>query len=318
MPIAASPIEPSALTAAPQALADVTRLASAVRSLATAPGITPTPLANVWVMKLETSVPYHRGRNSGLSVAVAVSGRKIVTLGGEQTVNDIGHVLTMHGDTAYEAVVEASGDAPYIALKLQLPPELVAETLVRFADTASGPPAARTSTLVDCQPMDNTLAGPLLRLLESFADPADCHMLAPLHLREICYRILRSPAFGVLASLVSGPDARLVRALRYIEAHADRPDLTVAKIASEVAMSPSRLAHGFTALYGQSPMQYRRQVRLDRARRYLLSPRSTVAAAADKAGYASASHFSREFKAAFGLAPRQYADAMMAADLPGD
>ncbi|WP_269583341.1 helix-turn-helix transcriptional regulator [Roseibium sp. Sym1] len=313
MSIAPSP--PSPLTLRETASPEVERLLSVVRDLATSEGVTPTPLANVWVMRIGNNVPYHRGRNSGLSVAVAVSGRKIVTLDGRTVVNDSGQVIAMHGDTAYEAVVRASPAEPYIALKLQLPPDLVAGTLVRFAETGQEPPSAENSSLLSSQPLDNALAGPLLRLLECFREPADCHMLAPLHLKEICYRILRSPAFGVLRSLVSGADARLVKALHYIETHADRADLTVAEIASEVAMSPSRFAHGFTALYGQSPMQYRKQVRLERARRYLLSAGSSVAVAAEQAGYASQSHFTRDFKSLFGLAPRQYANAMRSARL---
>lgn len=293
------------------------RLAVTVHRLAKSRGVTPTPLATTWVMKLQDSVPYHRGHNRGLCVTVAVSGRKVVTLGGHRIVNDSGHIITMHGDTAYEATVEASDAEPYIALKLQLPPDLVAETLVRFTDTGLEQPAAGENALFASQKLDDALAGPLLRLVESFTDPGDCQVLAPLHLQELCYRLLRSPAFSVLKSLVSATDARLVRALRYLETHADRSDLTVAEVASEIAMSPSRFAHEFTALFGQSPMRYRRQVRLDRARRYLLSPRSTVAEAAETAGYASTSHFSREFKAAFGLAPRQYTDAMASAGFLG-
>lgn len=310
-----APSRSSPLNTLEPASPDVERLFSTVRDLATLEGITLTPLANVWVMRIGSNVPYHRGRNNGLSVAVAVSGRKIVTLDSRTVVNDSGQIIAMHGDTAYEAVVQASHAEPYIALKLQLPPALVAETLVRFAETGQEPPSDSCNALLASQPLEDALAGPLLRLLESFREPADCHVLAPLHLKEICYRILRSPAFGVLRSLVSGADARLVRALDYIEAHADRADLTVAEIASEVAMSPSRFAHGFTALYGQSPMQYRKQVRLERARRYLLSARASVAMAAEQAGYASPSHFTRDFKSLFGLAPRQYANAMRSADL---
>ncbi|MDN3718505.1 hypothetical protein QW131_02885 [Roseibium salinum] len=54
-------------------------MARAVSRLAQSEGVTPTPLANAWLLKLRESVPYHRGRNRGLSVAVAISGRKIVT-----------------------------------------------------------------------------------------------------------------------------------------------------------------------------------------------------------------------------------------------
>ncbi|GAB2185387.1 AraC family transcriptional regulator [Roseibium sp. LAB1] len=285
-------------------------LAHAVRTFATAEGVTLSPIATVWALRLSENIPYHRGRNRGLSIAVAVSGRKSVSLGDSEIVNDRGHVIAFHGDTAYSAVVEGSSAEPYLALKLQLPPDLIAQTLVRLAETDADVPRAANNTVISCEPLDDALAGPLLRLMASFQDPADCHLLAPLCLQEICYRILRSDAFSVLRTLVSATDERLVKALRYIETHAERPDLTVAEIASEVAMSPSHFAHGFTALFAQAPLQYRKQIRLDRARQHLLMSDTSVARAAEIAGYASTSHFTREFKSAFGMAPRQYADAL--------
>mgnify|MGYP000604076563 CR=1 FL=1 len=295
----------------PERAASVCGLAEALWDFAGCEGVTPSPLESVWALRLSQTLPYYRGRNRGLSVAVSVSGRKIVTLGDRQIVNDRGHVIAMHGDAPYRAVVEATAKEPYIALKIQLPPDLIAQTLVRFAETGVPVPPAK-QTLFSCEPLDDALAGPLLRLLECFRDPADCHVLAPLCLQEICYRILRSEAFGVLSSLVTASDRRLVKALRYIENQADKANLTIAEIASEIAMSPSHFAHCFTALYGQSPMQYRKQVRLDRARQALSTTNATVTEAAEAAGYASCSHFTRDFKAVFGLAPRQYADVLRA------
>ncbi|MDN3718504.1 hypothetical protein QW131_02880 [Roseibium salinum] len=58
--------------------------------------------------------------------------------------NDSGNIITMHGDTDYDATVEASRSEPYIALKLQLPPDLLAETLIRFVET--GTQAGKTET----------------------------------------------------------------------------------------------------------------------------------------------------------------------------
>jgi AraC-like DNA-binding protein len=285
-------------------------LADAVWKFAQTDGVTPSPLASVWVLRLSECLPYHRGRNRGLSVAVAVSGLKRVSLGDKQIINDTGHVIAFHGDTAYSAYVEGSPAEPYLAIKLQLPPELIAQTLVRLSETHADVSSPANGALIACEPLDDGLAASLLRLLTAFQDPADCHVLAPLCLQEICYRILRSNAFGVLRSMVGATDERLVKALRYIEAHAAKPDLTVAEIASEVALSPSHFAHGFTALFGQSPLQYRKQVRLDRARQQLLTSNTSVARAAEAAGYASTSHFTRDFKSAFGLAPRQYTETL--------
>jgi AraC-like DNA-binding protein len=287
----------------------LTELARAVHAFARKDGITPSPLSSVWALKMSESLPYHRGRNTGLSVAIAVSGRKVVNLGGAEVINDCGHLIAMHGETAYDAVVEASPAEPYVALKLQLPPDLLASSLIQIAESGSDITSPASSATVFCEPLDDTLASPLLRLLESFRNPADTHVIAPLCLQEICYRLLRSDAFAVLRDSITDADTKLVKAANFIETHANR-DITVAEIASEIAMSASHFAHRFTALYGQSPMQFRKQVRLESALQHLLKEKTTIAGAAEFAGYANPSQFTRDFKNVFGLAPRQYANAM--------
>lgn len=286
-------------------------LLEATRNLVKGEGVTLTPLPKVWVLKISQSVPYHRGRNAGISLAVAASGRKSVATENGRFVNDASRYLVLHGERTYDAVVEASTKDPYIALKLQLPTELVARTLIEFAEIEPAPVNAKLplGPSAYCDDLTPDLIDPLLRLVHSFDDPADCQMLAPPCLREICYRLLRSDAAGILRASVTREDTNLVAAMRFIEDNAER-SLTVAEIAAEAAMSPSHFAHRFRAWFGISPMRYRKQVRLEQARLLLLDTTATVSIAADRAGYASDAHFSRDFKELFGLSPRAYARNM--------
>ncbi|MNY68141.1 HTH-type transcriptional activator RhaR [compost metagenome] len=52
-----------------------------------------------------------------------------------------------------------------------------------------------------------------------------------------------------------------------------------------------------------SPLQYQKQLRLQEARRLLLSESADAADAAFRVGYESASQFSREYSRLFGLPP---------------
>ncbi len=292
---------------------DIDALLQSVCALAEGEGVTVTPLPNVWVMKMSQQAPYHRGRNAGMSLAVAASGQKSVVIGNGHLVNDASRYLVLHGEQSYDAVVEASENEPYIALKLQLPPELVARTLIELADTGYAPSnAALTSQpTAFCDDLTTDFAASLLRLVRSFDDPADCRMLASPCLREICYRLLRSDAAGMLRASVTREDTKLIAAMRLIEDDATG-SLTVADIASNVAMSPSHFAHRFRSCFGVSPIRYHKQIRLERARLLLLDTAATVSMAAEEAGYASDAHFTRDFKALFGLSPRAYARNMQA------
>mgnify|MGYP000253509307 CR=1 FL=1 len=292
---------------------DIAPLLQTIRALAREEDVTLTPLPGVWVMRIDRPLPYHRGRNAGMSVAVAASGSKSVSVGGQRLVNDPRRFLVLHGERPYDALVEASASDPYVALKLQLPPDLVARTLIELTEAGhAGAEAARMpEPAVFCGDVTGDLAAALLRLLQCLDDPADREMLAPACLREICYRLLRCEAAGILRTSVTRQDSRLVAAMRFIEANAMR-QLTIVEIAAQAAMSPSHFAHRFRAFLGVSPMRYRKQLRLEQARLLLIDTTATVSMAADAAGYASDAHFTRDFREVFGLSPRAYARHMQA------
>ncbi|MDU0202128.1 helix-turn-helix domain-containing protein [Paenibacillus sp. MAH-36] len=60
-------------------------------------------------------------------------------------------------------------------------------------------------------------------------------------------------------------------------------------------MSASTLYDYFKEVTGMSPIQYQKQIRLQAARRLLLTETAEAAEAAFQVGYESPSHFSREY-----------------------
>jgi AraC-like DNA-binding protein len=81
------------------------------------------------------------------------------------------------------------------------------------------------------------------------------------------------------------------------------------ELARQVAMSPSHFAHRFRSVARTSPIQYLKHLRLMRARALLLAEGLRPSEVAPKVGYASLSHFHRDFKRQFGVAPARYARA---------
>lgn len=119
-------------------------------------------------------------------------------------------------------------------------------------------------------------------------------------------RALSDAAPGGDLSSVSaiGTDARIARAVDYIEAHlAD--ELSVAAVASVAAMSPSWFQTSFRAVMGVPVFAYVRERRLKRARILLSDRRLSLAQIAHACGFADAAHLSRSFKARYGASPSQ-------------
>ncbi|KGR76386.1 hypothetical protein CD33_07555 [Ureibacillus sinduriensis BLB-1 = JCM 15800] len=79
--------------------------------------------------------------------------------------------------------------------------------------------------------------------------------------------------------------------------------LKVNELAKEARMSPSTFYNHFKEVTGMSPIQFQIQLRLQEARRLLLTENLEAAEAAFQVGYESPSHFSREYSRKFGLSP---------------
>ncbi|MET0554102.1 MAG: AraC family transcriptional regulator, partial [Vicinamibacteria bacterium] len=248
-------------------------------------------------------------RSTSMYVGIALQGRKRVRVGPlELTYDSLGYRV-MAGETEYDAsVVTATAERPYLSIGLEIPPRLIVQTLLDLGE--GGEPSARVSAPpAFVAPLDAPLSGALSRLLRALDDPAERRVLAPLAVREIVFHLLRSDAAAVLRRAAGGGDAdRIGRAMAFIEQNAAQR-LTVPAVARQVAMSPSHFAHRFREVASVTPMRYLKLVRLEQARDLLLADGLPVAEVADRTGYQSPSHFTRDFKRHYGLAPGRYASA---------
>jgi transcriptional regulator GlxA family with amidase domain len=203
--------------------------------------------------------------------------------------------------------VEASTDAPYLALCMALAPEAVARTLLALADAAPATAAFPEQPALPAfvAPLDAAVIGGVLRLLQALEDPLESRVLAPLVLDELVFRLLRSEAAAFVRGAVREGDASIQEAMRYMRKNATQA-LTVEQVARHVGMSGSHFAHRFSAIARVSPMRFLKQVRLDAARELMLGQSVRAGDAALQVGYESTSHFTRDFKQAFGAAPGAY------------
>ena len=284
-------------------------LADLIRAKASVEGRMASAFPGLWFHRLDRPKPPTRVRAHATQLSIAGDGRKRMRAGALDVGYDNRSFLLMRMGTEYEASVEPPPGRPYVGLGLELPAGLVVRTLLDLLDCGVPEPGADRAPAW-CGPLEPWLAEPLCRLIHSLDSPAERSVLAPMALREIVFRLLCSPGASVLrgASVVNGEGARIGAAMAHIEDNAARR-LTVAAMARLVAMSPSHFAHLFREVAGVSPMRYLKQIRLERARALLLAEGLAAGTVAERVGYASASHFSRDFKRNYGLAPARYASA---------
>jgi len=266
-------------------------------------GVCPTPIPRVSAIRLSAPGDELIHALHPPSVCIIAQGAKRVMLRNEVYTYDASRFLVFSTDLPVSAqVVRAKFDTPYLCFRLDLDPAEVSELVMQLG-TARMPRAATARGLFLNDVSDDMLdaAIRIMRLLDA---PEDAAMLAPLAVRELVYRLLRSEQGERLAQVARADShaARVMRAVAWLKANFAEP-LKVEALASECSMSASSLHHHFRALTSMSPLQYQKQLRLQEARRLLLSERMEVSRAGFSVGYESASQFSREYSRLFGVPP---------------
>jgi AraC-like DNA-binding protein len=237
------------------------------------------------------------------SLCLIAQGAKRVLLGDDSYVYDAHHFLITSVDlpTVWQ-IIKASREKPCLGLVLKLDLREISQLMV---DSNLPPPRAQQS----CRGM--AIGGvtlPLLtafqRLIDLLAEPKDIPILAPIIQREILYRLLVGDQGTRLRQIASAgsQSQQVARAIDWLKSNFTRP-LRIDDLASHVHMSPSTFHHHFRTLTAMSPLQYQKWLRLNEARRLMLTENTDAATAAFNVGYESPSQFSREYSRLFGAPP---------------
>ncbi|EBA17338.1 transcriptional regulator, AraC family protein [Roseobacter sp. SK209-2-6] len=97
-------------------------------------------------------------------------------------------------------------------------------------------------------------------------------------------------------------NAHLARAIQMMQDHISEP-VSPALIAEEIGISTRQLERLFGKYLNASPKKYFMEMRLERARNLLIQSESSVTEIALACGFESPGHFSRVYRAAFGIPP---------------
>ena len=231
-------------------------------------------------------------------------GRKRAMLGEEVFVYDPGNYLVFTVDLPITFQIdEASEDVPYLGLRLDLDPSIVAavmaETDIRFK---KGDAAAKA---VDVGAVDVDLLDAVVRLVRLIERPKDTKLLAPLIKKEIVYRLLIGGQGARLGHMMASADTRRISmAIGRLRENLHQP-LRIEDMADDLGMSISGFHHQFKSVTAMSPLQYHKQIRLQEARRLMLGEDMDAASAGFQVGYEDPAYFSRDYKKQFGEPPKR-------------
>jgi transcriptional regulator GlxA family with amidase domain len=199
-------------------------------------------------------------------------------------------------------IIEASSDKPYLGLTLQLDLRVVGQ-LMLGRDMPSGR-LSRERLGIAVSQVSAALLDAFNRLIDLLGNPQDIPALAPLVKREIFYRLLTGEQGPRLRQIttVGNHGYQISRAIDWLKDNFTKP-VKIEELASKAGLSLSAFHNHFRATTAMSPLQYQKRMRLNEARRLMLTEHIDASRAAFKVGYGSPSQFSREYSRQFGAPP---------------
>lgn len=209
-------------------------------------------------------------------------------------------------------ITHASAEAPYLALCVSFSEAEVEAVLQKSAGWVGKPAQSRPAMGVSA--MKPPVIDALRRLMGLLDAPPPSPFLASLIKQELLYRLLCDEQGHVLYGMARGESdvARITKALDYMRQHFSQ-SWDIGRLVDHAGMGQSQFYKRFRALTGMTPVHYRTRLRLQEARRLMVSEGMKAADAGFAVGYDSPSHFSRDYRKAFGRPPhtdRAYIDAI--------
>ncbi|AIV41402.1 transcriptional regulator [Curtobacterium sp. MR_MD2014] len=251
------------------------------------------------------------------SLSVVLRGRKRSIVGDDDQVWGRERLIITPVDLPVVAgVVDAAGEDGFVAVVWRLDPvvvgEVVASMSVPAAAAAVAPgssPSGAVSSLPRLGSWTEPLADAFARLVGLLDEPEDIPVLFPLVSREIVLRLLQTEQAPRITAALDGTGPSVVAGATALLSDRMAERWSMVRLARELRVSESTLFARFKEATGMTPAQYLKRTRLGEARRRMVVHGDTAARAAAAVGFRSASHFSRDYREAYGRPPA--ADAVM-------
>jgi len=239
------------------------------------------------------------------SLCIVVSGVKELLLGNERFKYGPRNYLVASVDLPVTGqVIEATPNAPYLALKIEFNPSQILEILTDTEFPTNSKVNAKRAIFVN--ELEGSILDAVIRLVRLLDSAEDIPILAPIFTKEILYRVVRGQNGSILQQIaIEGSTTnRISEVIEQIKANFYK-SLRIEELAEIANMSVSSLHRHFKDVTAMSPLQFQKHLRLQEARLLLLSESSDAADVAFRVGYESPSQFSREYSRLFGFPPKE-------------
>jgi AraC-like DNA-binding protein len=267
-------------------------------------GVHPTAIPSLFFIRdSNASIPRHGVYKP--SFCMVVQGAKEVWLAQERfRYTPFDYLIASVHLPVTAQVTEATSAVPYLGFKLEFTPGQILEVLQNTKVRVYAKENPKRAMFVS--QLESSLMDAVLRLARLLDQPKDIPVLAPLFTKEILYRVLQGQNGIVLEHIVmEGSSTHLIKDVIEHMMINYAGSFKIEELAEIANMSVSSFHRYFKEVTAMSPIQFQKQLRLQEARRLLLTESEDATDVAFRVGYESPSQFSREYSRMFGFPPKQ-------------
>ena len=281
----------------------VTTLARLISAHAPYDGSFDLRIQNVHAIKVSRPSTKATHAMQNPSVCIVAQGAKSVMIGDDVYSYEAAQVAVYSVDIPVAAqITRATPAEPYLTLKIDLDPQKITEPRkARIPERAAAGTRQSSSLRRRSRPAHDRRGNAAHHADGSSGERGS---IGPLVIDEILIHLLVSPMGPRIAQmgLTDSNFHRVAKAVSWLRENFDQP-ADVEALARLVNMSLSAFHRQFRAVTSMSPIQFQKALRLQEARRLMLTSMLDASAAGRRVGYVSASQFSREYGRFFGSAP---------------
>jgi AraC-like DNA-binding protein len=237
---------------------------------------------------------YQKHRHDTYAICLTTTGIQAFDYRGRSEISTAGQVVVLHPDEIHDG--HAGTEEGFGYRELYVEPAVIFEAIQTLCPQTCSLPFVRTPVT-----MNQTLSAAVISAFEGTREPLAIDSLVV----QLAEGLMEADPLCKHVSLPRHLDiAALKRARQYLDTQRTRVVHSV-ELEAVTGLTRYELARQFRLMCGTSPYRYLLMRRLDVARQQLVGDRSLVEVAIE-AGFADQAHFSRMFKATFGITPARY------------
>jgi len=267
-------------------------------------GLHDTFLNNIKIFKTTISTP-RAPLLYDLCLVLVLQGKKIGFLGNETFEYNNKNYLVIPTTMPFECETHATKEEPFICALITIDKKIMYELIDNLGNKPLNKVKKCHLALFQDKVNEN-IEDITLRLLKTLESKNDSKILGNSLLRELYYRIINgeNACFLHKMFLNTNNEAKIARSIRNIHEHYNT-HLDIPSLAKEEEMSVSSFHTHFKQITSYTPLQYIKNLRLNKAKDLLAKQNFQVNDTAYAVGYESISQFSKDFKVYFGYPPKE-------------